>query len=92
MKKIDLDKIRRDWQNRGFSFGIWTDPPGQVWENYAHGTDEVFMVAEGAVELEMKGGKFRPEAGKEILIPAKVVHSVRNRGTSTACWFYGYRK
>ena len=89
---IDLQKIEKDWKSRGFSFGVWTDPPGQVWENYIHDTDEFFMVIEGIVELEMKGRKFCPPQGEEILIPANVTHSVRNLGNSTSRWLYGYGK
>lgn len=88
---VDADKTKADWEGRGFSFGIWTDPPGQTWEDYVHDVDELFMVAEGKVELQMQGKKFCPEPGKEILIPAKVVHSVRNLGQTTAHWFYGYK-
>ena len=29
--------------------------------------------------------------GQEILIPAKVVHSVRNTGQTGSQWLYGYR-
>jgi len=39
----------------------------------------------------MQGKKFCPEPGKEILIPAKVVHSVRNLGKTSSRWFYGYK-
>ena len=89
---INADEIKKDWQKRKFSFGIWTDPPGQVWEDYVHDVDELFMVAEGKVELEMRGKKFCPDIGKEILIPAKAVHSVRNLGDLTVHWFYGYKE
>ncbi len=85
-----IRKIEKDWKGRGFSFGIWTDPPGQIWEDYVHASDELFMVIEGKVELEMKGKKFCPAAGKEILIPAGVTHSVRNLGNEGSRWLYGY--
>jgi len=50
------------------------------------------MVVEGEVELEMPGRAFRPAIGEEVLIPAMAVHTVRNVGSSTARWLYGYRK
>jgi cupin 2 domain-containing protein len=88
---LDLKQIEQDWKSRGFSFGIWEDPPGQVWEDYVHDTDELFMVIEGKVELEMKGHKGCPAIGKEVLIPAKERHSVRNLNHSgPARWLYGY--
>lgn len=94
MKKsgVDLEAVQRDWQERGFSCGLWTDPPGQVWENYVHDADELFMVVEGEVQLEVKGRTHRPAVGEEILIPAKARHSVRNLGETTARWLYGYKR
>lgn len=88
---MKLEKIQADWTRRGFSFGVWIDPPGQVWENYQHTTDELFMVVEGAVELEMQGKKFHPAPGEEILIPKGVIHSVRNTGPTKSRWLYGYK-
>ncbi len=87
---MNLKKIEKDWKARGFSFGVWTDPPGQVWEDYVHDTDELFMVVEGKVELEMQGKKFCPAVGEEVLIPANVTHSVRNLGGTQSRWLYGY--
>ncbi len=90
--KMDRAKMERDLHARGFSCGLWTDPPGQVWRNYVHNVDEVFIVVEGEMELEMQGRAFRPAIGEEVLIPAGVVHTVRNMGPTTARWIYGYRR
>ena len=84
--------MKRDWRARGFSCGLWTDPPGQVWRNYVHDVDELFVVVAGAIELEMQGRAFRPGIGEEVLIPARELHTVRNIGPTTARWLYGYRK
>ena len=65
----DRAHIERDWRARGFSCGLWVDPPGQVWEDYVHSTDELLMVLEGELELEMQGRTFRPKNGEEVLIP-----------------------
>lgn len=89
--KPDRTKIEKNWAARGFSCGVWVDPPGQVWEDYAHAVDELLMVIEGNLELEMQGRRFRPEIGEEVLIPAHVTHSVRNMGEMTARWLYGYK-
>src|SRR5437879_4664998 len=85
MKKVSMGKVQKnalslaqveqDWLSRGFSCGIWVDPPGQVWEDYVHSMDELLMVLEGKLELEMQGRTFRPKQGEEILIPAEVTHS-----------------
>ncbi len=89
---MDRATIESDWRGRGFSCGLWTDPPGQTWEGYVHDVDELFMVVDGEVELEMQGQRLRPQAGREVLIPARVVHSVRNVGSTTAHWLYGYKR
>lgn len=89
---MDRAKVERDWRARGFSCGLWTDPPGQVWRNYVHDVDELFMVVAGAIELEMQGRTFRPGIGEEVLIPAGALHTVRNIGPTAARWLYGYRK
>lgn len=89
---VDADAVQRDWRERGFSCGLWVDPPGQVWEGYVHDRDELFMVVEGTLELEVKGRIYRPDVGEEILIPAQARHSVRNKGTAAARWLYGYRR
>jgi mannose-6-phosphate isomerase-like protein (cupin superfamily) len=89
---VDLDATRRRWRSRGFSCDVWTDPPGRAWEDYTHAVDELVMVLEGDVEFEFSGKVVRPVVGEEILIPAGVLHSVRNRGTTTSRWLYGYQQ
>lgn len=84
--------IETDWRTRGFSCGLWTDPPGQKWENYVHETDELLMVLEGELELTIEGRKLRPKPGEEVLIPAKARHSVQNVGKTPNRWLYGYKK
>jgi mannose-6-phosphate isomerase-like protein (cupin superfamily) len=88
---LDRTKIAKEWQARGFSCGLWVDPPGQVWEDYVHSTDELLMILEGELELEMAGTTFRPAIGEEVLIPARTAHTVRNTGGTTARWLYGYK-
>jgi mannose-6-phosphate isomerase-like protein (cupin superfamily) len=88
---MNLEQIEKSWKSRGFSFGIWVDPAGQRWDDYIHDVDELFMVIEGDVELEMKGRKLKPKAGEEILIPAKVCHSVHTSTAAGSRWLYGYK-
>ena len=45
--KPDRAKVAKDWQARGFSCDLWVDPPGQVWEDYVHSTDELLMLMDG---------------------------------------------
>jgi quercetin dioxygenase-like cupin family protein len=87
----DIDSVRPNWRLRGFTCDIWTDPPGQTWEDYRHAVDEVVMVIEGQVEFEIDGQVLRPLVGEELLIPAGIIHSVRNKGKTTSRWLYGYK-
>lgn len=89
---LDLDKLRADWQARGFSCGVWVDPPGRVWADFSHDTDELVMVVEGTQEFEIGGKQVQPEIGEELLIPANTRHAARNVGKVTSKWLYGYRR
>lgn len=89
---MDQNMIAHKWRAQGFSCELWVDPPGQCWEDFVHGVDELVMVLEGDVEFEIDGTVYRPQTGEELLIPAGSLHSVRNRGRTTARWLYGYGK
>jgi len=88
---VDIASVRPNWRSRGFGCDVWTDPPGQAWEDYSHAVDELVMVLEGEVEFEIGGHIQRPPVGQELLIPAGIVHSVRNIGQTTSRWLYGYK-
>ncbi len=64
---LDRALIERDWRARGFFCGLRTDRPGQEWNDFVHGTDELLMVVEGELGLEMQGGTWNPKSGEEIL-------------------------
>lgn len=89
---MDQQHVERNWRKRGFSYGLWIDPPGQRWEDFTHSTDEIVMVIDGNVEFEIGGQIHHPQPGEELLIPAGVLHSVRNVGSTTAHWLYGYQQ
>jgi len=92
MKTIDTSSIKQDWQARGFSAEIWTDPPGQVWQDYEHGVDELLMLIDGEIEVQLGGKVLRPAIGEEIFIPANEPHTVINIGGTTNHWLYGYKQ
>lgn len=92
MDSVDRQAVALEWRARGFSCDLWVDPPGQVWEDYCHTTDELVMPVVGRLELEFGGRCVRPALGEEVLIPAGVSHTVRNIGGTTAQWLYGYRR
>ncbi len=89
---VDGEAVARRWSARGFSCGLWVDPPGQVWEDYVHQADELVLLVEGQVEFEVDGEVHRPRTGEELLIPAGARHTVRNVGAGTSRWLYGYAR
>jgi mannose-6-phosphate isomerase-like protein (cupin superfamily) len=89
---MDYSTVKQDWENRGFSFGIWTDPPGKVWADYVHETDELVMLEDGEIELLFSGKMFHPKIGEEIFIPAGESHTVINTGKTNNRWYYGYKR
>ena len=56
-------QIKTDWESRCYSFGIFKDPPGQVWEDFFHRTDELVVLVEGEIE--------HPKGGVRGVIPNK---------------------
>jgi quercetin dioxygenase-like cupin family protein len=89
---MDNAVIKREWAARGYSCGIWTDPPGRTWQDYVHDSDELLMLIDGEIEVRMNGKVLRPSTGEEIFIPANVTHTVINIGAVTNHWFYGYKR
>ena len=89
--RIDQSAIRDDWLGRGFSCDIWIDPPGKIWADFVHDTDELLMLIDGEIELEMDGNILYPRIVDEVLIPAGMNHTVRNIGSVTNHWVYGYK-
>ena len=85
-------KIKESWRSRGYSFGVFQDPPKQVWANFVHKTDELVVVAEGEIEIEIEGKVHQPRIGEEVFIPANASHTVRNIGSKGNVWYYGYKK
>ena len=91
-KECSKLKIKQNWNSRGYTFGIFKDPPGQEWADYVHKTDELVVLAEGEIEIEIEGKSQRPQIGEEVFIPANALHTVRNVGSVGNVWYYGYRK
>jgi quercetin dioxygenase-like cupin family protein len=92
MSAPDRERIAADWAARGFSCAVWTDAPGQRWEDFRHAEDELVTVLEGDMEFDVAGRLHHPHVGEELLIPAGQTHSARNVGKTTARWLYGYKR
>jgi uncharacterized cupin superfamily protein len=91
-RMVDQVKVKAAWAARGFSCSLWEDPPGQVWADFVHDTDELVMLIEGEQEFEMNGTKYRLAIGDELVIPAGTRHTTRNSGRVTSKWLYGYKR
>ena len=57
---MDQEQIRKDWDSRGYSFGVFKDPPGQVWADFVHRTNELVVLVEGEIEIEIEGKSQQP--------------------------------
>lgn len=90
-RMADAGAVKAEWQRRGFSFDIWSDPPGQIWSDFVHDTDELAMLLEGEIEFSFGGKTCRPAIAEELLIPAGVRHTVVNVGSTPNRWCFGYR-
>ena len=73
---MNSDLIKRDWHSRGYSFGVFRDPPGQVWADFVHQTDELVVLAEGEIEVEIEGNAERFQVGEMVFIPAKEIWKI----------------
>jgi len=88
---MNPEQIKKDWNLRDYTFGIFRDQPEQVLAYFVHKTDELVILAEREIEIEIEGISAQPPIGKEVFIPAKAKHTVRNVGKTNNVWYYGYK-
>ncbi len=86
---LDRDEVARDWRSRGFSCGLFTDPPGREWNDFVHGCNELVTVVEGALEMTVGEESCTIGPGDEVFIARDSLHSVRNVHGATTRWLYG---
>ena len=87
---MNPEQIKKEWNSRGYSYGIVKDPQGQIWEDFVHNIDELVVLSEEEIEIEVKSQQIL--IGKKVLIPAKVKHTVRNFGKTINVWHYRFKK
>ncbi len=80
--------VRADFPD--FSFGVFRDPPSQLWADFVHDTDEFVVVAEGEVEIEVAGETALCHSGDLVMIPAGASHTLRTSKSDGSVWLYGY--
>ena len=76
MTTIIPDLIKQNWHSRGYSFGVFCDPPGQEWADFVHRTNELVVLAEGEIEVEIEGQAKRLQIGEMVFIPAKEIWKI----------------
>ncbi len=76
MTTIIPELIKQNWNSRGYSFGVFRDPPGQVWADFVHRTDELVVLAEGELKGETEGKAERFQIGQMVFIPAKEIWKI----------------
>jgi mannose-6-phosphate isomerase-like protein (cupin superfamily) len=87
---IDPATVAAEWRGRGYSCSRFVDPPGQCWEDFMHGCNELVTVVEGRLEMVVGGETVTLAPGDEVFIPKGALHSVRNIHHGTSVWLYGY--
>ena len=87
---VDHGAVTRNWIERGYSCRAFTDPPGQVWPDFVHDTDELVTIVDGRLEVTMGGRRWVLEPGDELFIPRGAAHTVRNVHADITRWLYGY--
>jgi uncharacterized protein YdcH (DUF465 family) len=87
---VDHGEVSRTWQERGFSCDTFSDPPGQEWKDFTHGTNELLTVVDGQLVVTLHGSDYTLNPGDELFIPRGATHTVRNAHTGSTLWLYGY--
>jgi len=88
---MDLTVLRKGFEQRGYSFDIFVDPPGQRWLGFVHVVDEIVVPIEGCVTLYISGERFDPAIGEEVFIPAHALHDVITSDDRGSRWAFGYK-
>ena len=76
MTTVIPDLIKQNWHSRGYSFGVFRDPPGQVWADFVHRTNELIVLAEREIEVEIEGKAERFQIDGMVFIPAKKIWKI----------------
>lgn len=89
---IDVEKIKNEWQSKGFKCETYSTPAGDYWSSEGHESDEVFILLEGELEVSFQGKTYHPTIGEEFRVPANVSHTFKNPGATSnnLIWLYAY--
>ena len=87
---LGRNQVKHDWNRRGYSCDVFTDPPGREWNDFVHGTNELVTVMVGKLKMTIGEEELIAEPGDEVFIPKGARHSVKNASSSMTQWLYGY--
>lgn len=89
---VDEHALEADFRARGFTYGVFVDPPGRQWLGFTHPTDEIVVPLQGTVTIVIDGKPRTPAVGEEVFIPAGAVHDVITAPQAGSRWAYGYKR
>ena len=90
--KLGLDKLRQEWQPKGFKCALYKTKPGEFWSHPGHATDEYYILIEGELEVSLQDTVYHPAVGELFKTPAHTPHTFGNPGKTVhyVYWIYGY--
>lgn len=89
-RPVDRDEVAAAWAHRGYSCERFVDPPGQAWNGFVHGCNELITVVDGELEITVGSEILRLRPGDEAFVPGGTMHSVRNIHGDDTHWLFGY--
>ena len=51
---MNQKQIKKDWDSRGYSFGIFKDPPGKIWAEFVIGQTNLLYCQRERLRLKLK--------------------------------------
>ncbi len=87
---VDRAAVYDEWHRRGYSCGLFVDPPGRQWNDFVHDANELIVVMEGRMRVIVAGDDHEALPGDEVFIPKGALHSVHNTHPGITRWLYGY--
>ena len=89
---MDIDKLEKDWTERGFSFGVGTIKAGDAVDEAFHDDkDELVLMENGSYEFSFDNETFMQNGNVEVLIPAGSIHSIKSVGQNDSKIYFGYK-
>lgn len=89
---MNIDNLKKNWTNRGFSFDVGTIKSGDYVDEAVHNDkDELVFMEIGEYEFIIDNESFVQNGDVEVLIPAGSIHTIKNIGPNDSKIYYGYK-